>query len=52
MHQTRTRNIGVNRMLDKYVPVAETRHIERPDGVATPGEFHVRCVPERHTGLI
>jgi hypothetical protein len=44
IHQTRTRNIAVNRMLDKYVPVAETCHIERPDGVALPGEFHVRYV--------
>ena len=43
-HQTRTRNIAVNRMLDKYVPVAETRHIERPDGVGLPGEFHLRYV--------
>jgi hypothetical protein len=43
-HQTRTRNIGVNRMLDRYVPVAETRYIERPDGVALPGEFHLRYV--------
>ena len=44
IHQTRTRNIGVNRMLDKYVAVAETRYIERPDGVALPGEFHLRYV--------
>ena len=44
IHQTRTRNIAVNRMLDKYVPVAETCHVERPDGVALPGEFHMRYV--------
>jgi RimJ/RimL family protein N-acetyltransferase len=44
IHQTRTRNVGVNRMLDKYVPVAETRYIENPDGVALPGEFNVRYV--------
>lgn len=44
IHQTRTRNVGVNRMLDKYVPVAETRYVERPDGVAAPGEFHLRYV--------
>jgi hypothetical protein len=43
-HQTRTRNTGVNRMLDRYVPVAETRYIEQPDGVALPGEFHLRYV--------
>jgi hypothetical protein len=41
-HQTRTRNVGVNRMLDRHVPVAETRFIEHPDGVALPGEFHLR----------
>jgi hypothetical protein len=46
-HQTRTRNIGVNRMLDRYVPVAETRYIERPDGVALPGEFHLRYVSRK-----
>ena len=44
IHQTRTRNAGVNRMLDKYVPVAETRYIDKPDGVALPGEFHLRYV--------
>lgn len=44
IHQTRTRNIAVNRMLDKYVPVSETRYIEQPDGVARPGEFHLRYV--------
>lgn len=44
IHQTRTRNIAVNRMLDKYVPVAETGHVEQPDGVALPGEFHLRYI--------
>jgi hypothetical protein len=44
IHQTRTRNVAVNRMLDKWVPVAETRHIDDPDGVALPGEFHIRYV--------
>jgi RimJ/RimL family protein N-acetyltransferase len=44
IHQTRTRNVAVNRMLDKWVPVAETRYIEDPDGVALPGEFHLRYV--------
>lgn len=44
IHQTRTRNIAVNRMLDKFVPVAETCHVEQPDGVALPGEFHLRYV--------
>lgn len=44
IHQTRTRNLGVNRMLDKFVPVSETAFIEKPDGVASPGEFHIRFV--------
>ncbi len=44
IHQTRTRNTGVNRMLDKYVPVAETRYVEHPDGVAGSGDFHFRYV--------
>lgn len=44
IHQTRTRNVGVNRMLDKFVPVAETKNIEKPDGVALPGDFHIRYV--------
>ena len=46
-HQTRTRNVAVNRMLDKYVPIARTQYIENPDGVALPGEFHLRYV-RRH----
>src|ERR1700730_7051183 len=44
IHQTRTRNIGVNRMLDKFIPVSETKYIDKPDGVAGPGEFHLRFV--------
>ncbi|HXP87020.1 MAG TPA: GNAT family N-acetyltransferase [Bryobacteraceae bacterium] len=44
IHQTRTRNLAVNRMLDKYVPIAETRYLDDPDGVALPGEFHLRYV--------
>jgi len=44
IHQTRTRNLAVNRVLDKYVPVSETRYVEQPDGVARPGEFHLRYV--------
>ncbi len=39
IHQTRTRNIAVNRMLDKFVPAAETCHVEQPDGVALPASF-------------
>ena len=44
IHQTRTTNVGVNRMLDRFVPVAETKYIEKPDGVAAPGEFYLRFV--------
>jgi RimJ/RimL family protein N-acetyltransferase len=44
IHQTRTRNVAVNRMLDKFVPIAETKHVDNPDGVALPGEFHIRYV--------
>lgn len=44
IHQTRTRNFAVNRMLERYVPVAETSYIEHPDGVALPGEFYLRHV--------
>ena len=44
IHQTRTRNVGVNRMLDKFVPVSETKYIKTPDGVASPGEFNLRFV--------
>jgi len=42
IHQTRTRNAGVNRMLDKFISVTETKYIDKPDGVAAPGEFHLR----------
>jgi hypothetical protein len=44
IHQTRTRNVGINRMLDKFIPVSETKYIDKPDGVAEPGEFHLRFV--------
>jgi RimJ/RimL family protein N-acetyltransferase len=44
IHQTRTHNLPVNRMLDKFVPVAETKFIGEPDGVGLPGEFHLRYV--------
>lgn len=44
IHQTRTRNVGVNRVLDKYLPIAETLYIDKPDGFAGPGEFHIRYV--------
>jgi RimJ/RimL family protein N-acetyltransferase len=44
IHQTRTHNLPVNRMLDKFFPVAETKIVEKPDGVGLPGEFHLRYV--------
>jgi hypothetical protein len=44
IHQTRTRNLAVNRMLDKFIPISETKYIDKPDGVAAPGEFHLRYV--------
>jgi len=44
IHQTSVRNAGVNRMLDKYVPVAETRWVESLDGAGAPGEYHLRYV--------
>ena len=44
IHQTRTSNTGVNRMLDKFVPIAKTEFVEKPDGLARPGEFHMRYV--------
>jgi RimJ/RimL family protein N-acetyltransferase len=44
IHRTRTNNLGVNRLLDRFVPVAETVYVEHSDGVALPGEFHLRFV--------
>ena len=44
VHQTRTSNTGVNRMLDKFVPIAKTEFVEKPDGLARPGEFYMRYV--------
>lgn len=44
IHQTRPENVGVNRLLDRFVPVAETRHVDRPDGMARAGTFHIRYV--------
>jgi len=52
IHQTRTRNVAVNRMLDRFVPVAETRYIENPDGVALRGEFNLRYVRREDVGSI
>jgi len=52
IHQTRPRNVGVNRMLDKYVGIAETSFVERPDGVAAAGIFNMRYVYRRDIGRL
>ena len=44
IHQTSVRNPGVNRMLDKFVPVAETRFVDHLDGAGAAGEYHLRYV--------
>lgn len=44
IHQTRTSNIGVNRMLDKFVALAESVFVEKPDGVGVPAYFNHRYV--------
>lgn len=43
-HQTKTSNVGVNRMLDKFVPVDHIERTDTPDGWASPGEFAIRYV--------
>ncbi len=42
--QTRTRVVGINKLLDKFLPIAETAYLENPDGLAGPGEFHHRYI--------
>jgi hypothetical protein len=42
--QTRPTSVGINRALDLYMPPAETRYIEKADGLSGPGEFHMRYV--------
>lgn len=44
VHQTRVSNEGVNRMLDRFVPIAKTEHVDKPDGLARAGDFHIRHV--------
>lgn len=44
VHQTRVTNTGVNRMLDRFVPVARVEYIDKPHGLAMPGEFVTRYV--------
>jgi hypothetical protein len=46
-HQTKTSNVGVNRMLDKFVPVDHIERTDTPDGWASPGEFVIRYVWRR-----
>jgi len=50
--QTRTRNLGINRALDHYMPVVETHWLENPNGLAEPGEFHIRYVYRDRAGLL
>jgi hypothetical protein len=52
IHQTRTSNLGVNRMLDKFVPVSESTYLEKPDGVGNPGDFNLRYVRREHVPRI
>jgi RimJ/RimL family protein N-acetyltransferase len=42
--QTRPTSAGINRALDLYLPPAVTKYIEKADGLAGPGEFHMRYV--------
>jgi RimJ/RimL family protein N-acetyltransferase len=44
VHQTRPENIGVNRLLDRFVPIAETIFVAKPDGLSLPGIFNLRYV--------
>lgn len=44
VHQTRVTNTGVNRMLDRFVAVDRVEFVEKPDGLAKPGEFVIRYV--------
>lgn len=44
IHQTRPENVGVNRLLDRFVPIAETTFVAKPDGLALPGLFNLRYV--------
>jgi RimJ/RimL family protein N-acetyltransferase len=44
IHQTKPGNVGVNRMLDRFVPIASTDWLEKPDGFAKPGLHHHRYV--------
>ena len=42
--QTRPTSVGINRALDLYMPPAVTKYFEKADGLAGPGEFHMRYV--------
>ena len=44
IHQTRPENVGVNRLLDRFVPIAETSFVAKPDGLSLPGVFNLRYV--------
>lgn len=51
-HQTRPENVGVNRLLDRFVPVAETRFVAEPDGLSQPGIYNLRYVSRELAGRI
>lgn len=40
--QTRPTSIGINKALDHYSKIQFTRFCDKPDGLAGPGDFHVR----------
>lgn len=40
--QTRPTSLGINIALDHYLEVHHTEFIDKPDGLAGPGEFHMR----------
>jgi hypothetical protein len=48
--QTRPTSVGINRALDFYMPPAVTEYIEKADGLAGPGEFHMRYVYREDAG--
>jgi RimJ/RimL family protein N-acetyltransferase len=50
--QTRTSNVAINRVLDKTLPVTETRHLDTPDGLAEPGEFHLRYLTREQAATL
>jgi hypothetical protein len=50
--QTRPTSTGINRALDLYLPVEETRHFDKADGLAGPGVFHMRHLLRADMGRV